>query len=246
MPGAAAELEYAVAVGVEGEGNSPAPDQPLHQDEITPGVLRLPERGVGHYPRGVVNCQEQDESGPALLQPRMVAAVNLDQHPRLGHTLPADPVFGWSTPAGVGQACSGKDAAHRLTAEVNALTLSQQIREVSVVCAGVMRPGQIHNCRSHVIGNDIRWLTSPVPVSQGGGTLLAICCQNSPGLAFRNPQNLGSLGHRQMVFQHVVQYLKPYLLSLVQCHVLHRTDIFPVLLVTDLIVGQQQVVASWS
>ncbi len=68
-----------------------------------------------------------------------------------------------------------------------------------MVCTGVMLAGQIHHCRSQLIGDGIRWLTSPVPVGQGGGTLLAISRQNAPDVAFSNLENLGSLYHRQIV-----------------------------------------------
>ena len=39
---------------------------------------------------------------------------------------------------------------------------------------------------------------------------------------FADPQNLGRMGPGQLVFNHAVEHPEPCLLSLVQCHILHR------------------------
>ena len=118
-----------MAVGVQGQVDSPAPDQPVHLDEVTPGILGLPEAGVGDHTGGIVHRQQQDEPWPPLLQPRMVAAINLDQHFGLWHTIRADPVLGRPTPARAKQSGSGQDTAHRLAAKVMpSLSRSNSVR----------------------------------------------------------------------------------------------------------------------
>ena len=40
-------------------------------------------------------------------------------------------------------------------------------------------------------------------------------------MAFTHPQDLGSLGYRQLVFQNGVEHVESRLFDGVQCHVLH-------------------------
>ena len=94
MPGLAVELEDPVAITVESQGDAVAPDYPIHQQEVAPGVLLGSEESIGHRAGGVVHCQQQYESGTSVLQPAMMAAVDLQQHALLGHTLPAYTMLG--------------------------------------------------------------------------------------------------------------------------------------------------------
>ena len=94
VPGLAGELEHAVAVAVQGGGYAPALDQSLHQDEVAPGVLLGTEHRGGHRGGGVVNRQQQGELGTVLAQPPVETAVDLHQHPFLGHSLSPYPVLG--------------------------------------------------------------------------------------------------------------------------------------------------------
>ena len=181
---------------VEGQGNSPAPDQPVHQDEVAPGILSLPEDGVGDNTGGIVHCQQQDETRSPLLQPRMVAAVDLDQHSGPGHPLPPDPVLGWATPPGTGQAGLGENAAHRLPAEIDALPFPQQLCEMGMIGTCVVSADQVRHCRRQLIRHGVWWAPAPAAVGQSGGSLLAICRQNAPSVAFGDAQKLGGLVHR--------------------------------------------------
>ena len=159
--------------------------------------------------------------GP-LIQPGMVAAVDLQQHPLLGQSFPPDPVFGRTMPPGAGQTEAAQETTYRLAAQVNALPFRQHLGEVAVVEAGVSFTGQNHHYGGGGLGKCVAGLAAPVAVDQCGRPLPPVGRQDSPDLAFTDPQNFGSLGCGQLIFQHGVEYLESGLLSLIQCHVLHR------------------------
>ena len=123
---------------------------------------------------------------------------------------------------GLGNARPGQNAMHGLAAEVNAFPLAQQLGQVSVVGASVGGAGQLDYRSCLVVRNGVAGSTASVPVSKCGGALLAIVRQNSPGMAFTHPQDLGSLGYRQLVFQNGVEHVESRLFDGVQCQVLHR------------------------
>ena len=86
-------LEDGVAVAVQRQGNAPALDQAIQQHEVASGVLAGAEDGVDRRAGGVVHGQEQGEFGSPVLQPGVMAAVQLHQHPSLGHPLAAETVL---------------------------------------------------------------------------------------------------------------------------------------------------------
>ena len=100
--------EDPVPVDVEGDGNANPLQQVLDQQEIGVGLLLLTEQGVGHRADGIIDCDQQRERRNLVPQPRVVAAVHLDQHPLSGHSLAAYPVLG-RTPALRGLLQTGVD-----------------------------------------------------------------------------------------------------------------------------------------
>ena len=93
-----------------------ATDDPFHQQEVAPGVLLGLEDGVHHRAGGIIHCQQQYEPGSPLLQPGMMAAVDLQQHALLGHPFPPDPVFGRTMPPGADQTEAVEETPYRLAA----------------------------------------------------------------------------------------------------------------------------------
>ena len=63
-------------------GDASALDQSLHQDEVATGVLLGTKHRVDHGAGGPVYGQQQCELRVLLIQPPVVAAVNLHQHPQ--------------------------------------------------------------------------------------------------------------------------------------------------------------------
>ena len=76
-----------MAVVVEGERDARAAQHLLHEQEVAAGVLDGSEQRVHDGARGVVDGEQQGEARAALLEPGVVAAVELEQHPRPWHAL---------------------------------------------------------------------------------------------------------------------------------------------------------------
>ena len=60
-------LEDRVPVAVQGQRDSVALDQALHEKEVTAGVLLLVEQRVGHGVGGIIYGQQQGEPGVLAL-----------------------------------------------------------------------------------------------------------------------------------------------------------------------------------
>ena len=232
-------LEGGVAVTVEGQGDSPLADQSLQEHQVAAGVLAGAENGLGHGPGGVVHGDEQRQLRSPVLQPGMVAAVDLHQQALPGHAPAPETVLLGAAAARTADAGLDQNAAHRGTAQVDALALPQQLGEVAVVCPGVAVAGQLH----HGSGSDLRdgvvRSSAPVPMGQCGGTVLAVRREETLGVAFAHSHDLGSLGDGKLVFQNTVEYLNPCLFLLVQRYIPHGDDIFAEQLAGDQIVDHQ-------
>ena len=196
VPGLARKLAHAVAVAVKGNGPAPAFDQALHQGEVAAGVLLGTKHRVDHGAGGIVHRQEQGELGTVIAQPPVETAVDLHQHPSLGHPLSPGPVLGWTPVARTGDARLGQDAAHGGPAQVDVLPVPEQLGEVGVIGANVAGAGQLHHRVGLYVSNGVAWFTVAVSVSECGGAFPPIGRQKSPGMAFTYPQDLGCLGYR--------------------------------------------------
>ena len=179
------------------------------------------EDGVDRRAGGVVHGQEQGEFGSPVLQPGVMAAVQLDQHPRLGHPLAAGTVLRRAPATWTADACPGENSPHRGPAEVDALPLAQQLGEVGVVGALVALGGQFYHRGSLRWRDGVVGTAAAVAVGEGSSSLTAVGRQQPAGLALAHPQKVGGLGDGHLVFQNRVQHVESGLFSLVQCHILH-------------------------
>jgi hypothetical protein len=90
-------LEHGVAVRVEPERYALALNDPLQQFEVPLSIFLFSEEGIGRYPGCIIDGKQQSQPGPSVLQPSMVTAINLEQHPGLRHPLPTLTVAWWSS-----------------------------------------------------------------------------------------------------------------------------------------------------
>jgi len=84
--------------------------QVTQEEQIPGGVFALPEDGAEHRAGSVIDRVQQDQGGPAGLQPGMVAAVHLDEETRAGHPLTPLAVLRGAAPARTAQAGGAQDA----------------------------------------------------------------------------------------------------------------------------------------
>ena len=134
--------------------------------------------------------------GTVIAQPPVETAVDLHQHPTLGHPLSSYAVFGRTPVARAGNARTGQDAPHGGPAQVDALPISEQLGQVRVVGSGVGGAGQLHHRVRLVVRHGVAWSAAPVPMSKCGGAVPPVGRQESPGMAFTHPQDFGGLCYR--------------------------------------------------
>ena len=223
------------------QGDTPLLDQSLQEHQVAAGVLGSAEDSLGHGAGGVVHGDEQSQLGSPVLQPGVLAAIDLDQHPFLGHAPAPEPVLLGTAASGAAQAGPDQNAAHRGAAQVDALPLPQQFGEVGVVGACIAVAGQLHHGSGSRLGYGIVGPSAPVAMGQCSGAILAIGGEETFGVTLADSHDLGGLGDGKLVFQNAVEDLNPGLFLLVQRYIPHGDDIFADQLPGDRIVEHQQI-----
>ena len=75
--------------------------------------------------------------------------------------------------------------------------------------------------------------TTSMTVGECGCSFLPVCRQYAPGMACAHSHQRRCLLHRHMLRQQTVEYLKPCLFSLAQCHILHALHVVTFMLNND-------------
>ena len=184
-----------MAVAVEGERNAAAPDDLLQQEEVAARVLDGAEEGVHGCAGRIVDGEQQGEARAAFLEPGVMAAVDLQQHPLAGHPLTPDTVLGRPAPAGTRDAGPRQDPADGPTAHVQALVLPEQLGEVGVVRSRVAGAGEAHHGR----GDDGRDGVVRTAPAVGG--------EEPPRVSLADAQDLGGLRGPQISGHHPFEYV---------------------------------------
>ena len=120
------------------------------------GGLLLAEQCAGHTASGVVDCQQQRELRFPVLQPPVMTAVHLDQHPLPRHPLTAYPVPGWTMATRTDETRADQDTTKCGPVYSYALSLTEQLTQMGVVGAGMAGASR---CTTSVI-TVRRWMDS--------------------------------------------------------------------------------------
>ena len=138
------------AIAIEGQGPAVGGAELLQQGDIAVQILGGPEVQGQDGARGVVNGAVQRELGAARLEPREDTGVELHEGAALGFRRPpgAD-LAAPALPLG-GQAEGAPQAAHRGSAEQQALDLPQLLGGMAVVEPGVGALEQLGHAGAHV------------------------------------------------------------------------------------------------
>ena len=94
----------------------------------------------------------------------MVTAVHLDQHAFPGHTLAAHPVLGRTPSPRTAQPGVDQDTPQGGPADVDAVSIAQQLAQMGVVSSLVLDLGQVHHVGDHRIGCGVGGPAAPVAV----------------------------------------------------------------------------------
>ena len=148
-PAGAASRYFAVSSLEAGERVSY--DLPL--DGPSPSLVFSWEDELGQAGALSLDGEQQAEARATLLEPGVVAAVELEQHPRARHALAPHAVLWRAAPPRAGHAGPRQDAPHRGAAEGEAFVLLKQLGEVGVVGARVPRGGEAHDSSRDGLGD---------------------------------------------------------------------------------------------
>lgn len=78
-----------MAIGVSGEGQARPKGELAEDVEIASGRFLLVEPPGEELARSIIDRCMEDEARSAIFEPGMMAAIELDEHPFLGHALAA-------------------------------------------------------------------------------------------------------------------------------------------------------------
>jgi hypothetical protein len=181
-----------MAIRVDCGREAVAADELTEEEEIAVGVLLRAKHGAQDTARGIVDGGEEHEAGAAVLEPRMVAAIELDKEARLRHALPAATMPGGPAGTGTANAGSAQEPLHRAAREPDSLAFGEQFGEVVIIHAGVASPGEGDDlgpqCGREAPGRG----TAAVAMSEGDKALLAQTGEKPADVSQRESQELGS------------------------------------------------------
>lgn len=209
-------VEDPVMVGVHGDRESVGGDDLLEEHQVAGGILMLAEDCAEHGAGRIIDSVEQDEGGAALLEPGVMAAVELDEQSRSRHTLPAQAVFGGAPPPRAAQAGRAEDAVNGGMGEDEILALGQELGEVAVIHSGVGRLGEADEALPDGGTDPARGRSAPIPMDEGFGAASAVGAPKTTELAHRESDEGCRLGHEHLPTLQGIEDHEPLLRTLRQ------------------------------
>ena len=129
---------------------------------LPPQWSTIPPPLTDHLTGGIVHRDQQREWRRLVPQPRVMAAVHLDEHTLPGHALAAHPVLGRTPLSRTAQTDVDQDTPQGRPADFDALSFAQQLAEMRVVGLCILcepdEPQQLQRSRAS------RW----APCGRGG------------------------------------------------------------------------------
>lgn len=163
-PGAR-KCEDTMAIRVHGARDAVAAEQLPEEQQIALGILGEPKEGGDDSARGVVDGGEDDEPRAAGFQPRMVAAVELDEESGLGHSLAPAAMTGRAASAGTPETCTAEQSLKRTSGNRQALARPEHFRQVVIVEPSVGGAGELQHAPMEALGQLTR--RGPAAIAMG-------------------------------------------------------------------------------
>lgn len=166
-------MKDSMPIGVRSRGHPIAADEAAEQAEVPLRLFPGAKDAGEDLSRGIVNGRVEHEPGPAVLEPRVVAAVHLDKEAGLGHALPSATMAGWAARAGTADTGCAQQTLHRLPRNAEGLALGQQLGEMMIVHAGVGGPCQSQDPGTDRLSDAARGRTPAIAMGEGARAVLA-------------------------------------------------------------------------
>lgn len=210
-PGVA--VKDAMAIGISGAGKAIAPDELAEEEEVAMGVLLQAKDGRQDASGRIVDSGEKDETGAAVFEPGVLAAVHLDEQAGLRHALAPAPMAWGAARPGTADAGSPEQALHCFPGHAHPLSVSQQIGELVIVHARVEGPGQGQDASADIRGQPARGGPAAVAVGEGRGAVPVQAPQEPPEVTRREAQEVGGFPSVQDTVKDAGQDLHTLVLS---------------------------------
>ena len=196
--GAGLAVKDPMAIGVDGEGDAVAVNKRVEKMQIPLGVLMVAEFGGEHRPGGIVHRGQEGKPGAAGLQPGMGAAIEEDEHARLGHALPAAAMPWRPAPSRTAEAGFVQDAMDGGAGQPEAFPLGEELGEVLMIDSGIGPLGQGDHPVTRGLSGPPGRLASLVAVDEGRGATDAVSTPQAPDLSDTPAQKLSGLRHEEL------------------------------------------------
>jgi|SRR5713226_2805250 len=193
--GVSCAFEDAVPIGVDGEREAGAAGELAKDlDVAVSGFLRVEPPGE-HMAGRIIDESVQNERGAALLQPGMVAAIALDEHPRLRHALASAAMARGTAGAWAVDAGGPENTVEGGPGEDETLLVLEELTEVLEVHPRVGRPHQAHEALAEGIGHARGRDPTLIAMDECGGPPLPIGRAKALRLPDGSSQKCGGLSH---------------------------------------------------
>jgi hypothetical protein len=151
------------------------------------------------------------------------AAVDLQEHARLGHPFAATAMSPRTASPHRRQTGLGEDPPERPLGHDDSLALGEQVREMGAVDTRIRRPGELDEPGPQHVVEPIGGDPSLVAMDERSRALVGVVARQEPAhRADREVQVGGRLPRGQFTGQDVVEHPQPLLCSSVQCDRLPR------------------------
>jgi hypothetical protein len=191
-------VKDAMAIAIRGDGDALGLGEGVKDLEVAVRVFLVPKGGGRDFPRGVINNRQEGEARTALLQPIVVAAIELHEEAFLRHALPAAAVAGWTPAARAASPGSTEETADRRARDRDPLAFGQELGEVLVIHIGVGGGREHHDPTAERSIDPIGGRPPAIAMDEGDGPSGPIGPPQPTDLAHRPPEKLGGLNHQEI------------------------------------------------
>jgi len=158
--------ESAVAVLIDGRGDSVPPQDHIQEFQIADGILLGPEQSAQDGPGRVVCGMEKARGGPLGTEPEMRTAVPLHEESDLRSPRTPAAVLGWSATPFRPDASLAQPAADRLSPDPKTLPLLQHLDEVGIIELRIDLPVERQNPFADFRTQGVWGSLAPAPMGQ--------------------------------------------------------------------------------
>jgi len=209
-------VENTVTISVDGRRDAIALDQLAEEQQITLRVLLFAKDPAEEFACGIIDRGEEDEARPAVLQPRVVTTVHLNEQAGLGHPFAAAAMARRAAGSWTPEARLAQQALDRGPRDGEGFPVPQELGELMVIDAGIGRAGQGHDPGPHDVGQAPGRLAATVAVGQGGGPVRPHLGQQPPYVPHRHTHEARRRTGRKTALLYLRQHVCTLLLLLGQ------------------------------